>query len=162
MRLQYSYHSEHNAGKQDRWIHFALFLGALVLLFVGAQQLYLHFTAWTTAEEAHNWNHLILGLIYLVVGGLLTWFGLRLRNASQGETDRYVRITADQLIWDLSQVDDERSIALSDIVKIDRPNVRDMNITLTSEQLVTIPIFLIADKEKQDELVELLQGIITG
>lgn len=162
MRLQYSYHSEHNADKKDRWIHFVLFLGALILLFAGAQQLYLHFTAWTAAEESHNWNHLIFGIAYLVVAGLLIWFGLRLKNASQGDMDRYARVTEEQFIWNLSQVEGERAVALTDIVKIERPNVRDLNITLASDQVIRIPIFLISDEEKQLELVTILEQVMAS
>lgn len=160
MKLRYSYHSEHNADKQGRWIHFSLFIGALILLFAGAQQLYLHFTAWTASDESHGWNNLIFGIAYLVAGGLLTWYGLRLKNAHQVPTDRYVRITEEELIWDLTQVEEERSIRLQDISTIERPNVRDLKIGLTSRQDVLIPIFLIADEEKQGELVNLLEEIV--
>jgi hypothetical protein len=92
MKLRYAYHSEHNADKQDRWIHFVLFVGALLLLLAASQQLFLHFTAWHAADEAHNWNHLILGIVYLLIAGPLTFIGLRLKNNSQGDADRYVRI----------------------------------------------------------------------
>lgn len=159
MKLRYAYHSEHNADKQDRWIHFVLFVGALLLLLAASQQLFLHFTAWHAADEAHNWNHLILGIVYLLIAGLLTFIGLRLKNNSQGDADRYVRIGEEDITWHLNQKETENRVVLADIASFNQPNVRDLVLTLKDGNSVVLPIYLIANEEKQEELTDVLHSL---
>ena len=157
MILRYSYHSEHNADKQDRWIHFALFLVAVLVTAAAAWQFYVHFTEWRTEE---SWYHLILGVVYLVVAGILAYLGIRQSRASRGETDRYVRVGEEELVWHLTQFEKERSLALADIKRVDRRNVRDLALTLTSGEVVVLPIYLIASHEKQEDLLKVLWSIV--
>jgi len=158
MKLRYSYHSEHNADKQDRWIHFVLFIGAIALVLAAAQQLYVQFFSWQAADDG-SYLHLILGLAYLLIAAVLIFWGLRLRNASRGEADRYVRIDDKYLTWDLTQVDGEQKITLDDLERVDRQSIRDLALTLKSEQTVILPIYLIANHDKQEELLKLLWKI---
>ncbi|MEM6773134.1 MAG: hypothetical protein AAF597_21350, partial [Bacteroidota bacterium] len=123
-------------------------------------QFNLYFTSWSAADENGQWKHLGLGIIYLLVGGGLTWYGLRLKNVRQEGRERYVRINDTHLVWDLTQVEGEQSVALADIVTVDRPNIRDLNLTLRSEQIVTLPVFLIADEGQQDALFAALESAI--
>lgn len=159
MKLRYSYHSEHNADKQDRWIHFVLFIGAILLLLAGGHQLYVHFTGWQTTGD-DSYRHLMLGIIYLMSGIVIALWGMRLHNVSNGEADRFVRVDEEQITWDLTQIDGERSIQLADIARVERTSVRDLALTLASEQTVILPIYLIANEEKQEELLKVLWEIV--
>lgn len=159
MKLRYSYHSEHNADQQDRWIHFVLFIGALALALAAVQQFYVQFFSWQAAEE-ESYLHLILGIAYGFITAVLIFWGVRLRNASRGEADRYVRINDEKLTWDLTQVDGEQKISLSDIKRVDRKSIRDLALTLKSGQTIMLPIYLIANHDKQEELLRVLWEII--
>lgn len=155
MKLRYSYHSEHNADKQDRWIHFILFLGAIALLLAAAYQLYVHFTGWQTSGDDANW-HLMLGLIYLMAGLVVALWGMRLHKSSNGEADRYARIDEERITWDLTQIDGEQTVRLENITKVERTSVRDLELTLTGGGKILLPIYLIANEEKQEELLKVL------
>lgn len=160
MKLLYSYHSEHNADKQDRWIHFLLFVGALMVLLAAVQQLYFYFTAWSSASEESGSLSLFLGVAFLLIAGWLAWSGVRLRSASRGDADRYVRVTKTALIWHLDQRDAQRSIPLSDIVSVTRLNVRELEIKCTDGTVISLPVFLIANTEKQTALITVLESCI--
>lgn len=159
MKLLYNYHSEHNAGQKDRWMHFVLFLGAMALVLAAFHQFYVQFFSWRAADEASFW-HLTLGIIYLIIAGIFTFIGLRVHNAGQGDADRYLRIDEKNLVWDLTQIDGEQSLRLVDIEGVDRQSIRDLTLTLKSAQTVIIPIYLIASQEKQEELLKVLWEII--
>ncbi|MEO0733156.1 MAG: hypothetical protein AAFZ52_09995 [Bacteroidota bacterium] len=156
MKLHYVYHSEHNADAQDRWVHFLLFAGALVLLFAGGQQLFLFFTDWHATDHEHSWWHLGLGLGYLVVGLGLGYYGYRVDRASRGAADRYVRVDEEYLSWHLHQQDDKEQVALAQIKKVERRNIRDLVLTLKSGTEITLPVFLIGNEGKQEELMRVL------
>ena len=158
MKLRYSYHSEHNADRQDRWIHFVLYLGALALLLAAAQQLLVHFFGWESSTTGY-W-HLTLPAIYLIVAAVLAFLGGRARNASRGEADRYVRIDDERILWHLTQVDAETSVALANIERVDRRTIRDLVLTLESGEEKVLPIYLIANHEKQEELLRTLWHIV--
>jgi len=160
MRLRYSYHSEHHAEPKDRWVHFLLFLGAFLLLLAAGQQLFLYFTDWRATDEEHSWWHLGLGLAYLLGGAALAFAGYRHEHASRGPSDRYVRIGEDNLTWSLTQKPDEKKIALADIAKAERPNVRDLNLTLKDGNTLTLPIYLVTSEGKQAELLETLESLL--
>lgn len=159
MKLLYSYHSEHSATNKDRWIHFALFLGAILLLLAGAQQLYVHFTSWQTTDDASYW-HLTVGVIYLVIAALMTFLGTRLHTTSQGDADRYVRVEQKNLVWDLTQVDGKQTVPLSTIQRVDRRSIRDLELTLATGEKMVLPIYLVASHDKQEELLKVLWEIV--
>lgn len=160
MKLRYSYHSEHHAEPGDRWVHFLFFLGAFLLLLAAGQQWFLYFTDWHAADGENSYWHLGLGLIYLIVGAVLAYVGYRHERASRGATDRYARIDETHLRWSLTQKVDEESILLADIAGVERPNVRDLKVTLRDGNTVTLPIFLIDSEGKQEELIETIQSIL--
>jgi len=159
MILRYSYHSEHHAEPRARWVHFLLFLGAFILLLAAGQQLFLYFTDWHTSEEEHSWWHLGLGLGYLLVGGGLAYAGYRHEYASRGPADRYVRVSNDELTWSLTQKLEEQKIALADIAGMERLNVRDLKLTLKDGNTVILPIYLVTNEAKQEELMEVLGSL---
>ncbi len=156
MRLRYSYHSEHHAASSNRWVHFLLFVGALLLLLAAGQQLFLFLTDWHAADDEHSWWHLILALVYLVVGGVLAFIGYQQKNASGGVTDRYVRVSEEDLTWSLTQKTEEEKISLADIAQVERLNIRDLRITLQNGETEVLPIFLVDNEEKQEELLRVL------
>jgi len=160
MRLRYSYHSEHHAEPSARWVHFLLFLGAFLLLLAAGQQFFLFATDWHASDEGHSWWHLTLGLIYLLIGAALAYVGYRHEHASRGPADRYVRVGEDDLTWSLTQKVDEKKIALADIAVVERPNIRDMKLTLQDGNTVILPIYLITSEGKQDELLVILNDLI--
>jgi len=158
MKLRYAYHSEHNADAQDRWMHFLLFAGALLLLFAAGQQLFLFFTDWHASDLEHSWWHLGLGLLYLIVGLGLAWWGYRLDRASRGDCDRYVRVDDAYLSWHLHQQDDVEQVPLDQIASVERTSVRDLVLSLRSGTKITLPIFLVGNDAKQAELLEVLEN----
>lgn len=160
MKLRYSYHSEHHAEPSDRWVHFLLFLGAFVLLLAASQQFFLFATDWHASDEGHSWWHLILGLIYLLVGATLAYVGYRHEHASRGPADRYVRIGEEDLSWSLTQKLEEKKIALADIAAVERTNIRDLKLTLQDGNTVILPVFLITSDAKQEELLTTLNELI--
>ncbi|WP_020571704.1 hypothetical protein [Neolewinella persica] len=159
MILRYSYHSEHHAEPRDRWVHFLLFLGAFILLLAAGQQLFLYFTDWHAADDEHSWWHLGFGLGYLLAGGALAYVGYRHECASRGPADRYVRVSDDDLTWSLTQKLDEQKIPLADIASVERLNVRDLQVTLKDGSTVIIPIFLVTNEAKQEELMAVLNAV---
>jgi hypothetical protein len=160
MKLRYSYHSDHHAGPTNRWVHFTLFLGAFLLLLAAGQQWFLYFTDWHTSEEDHPYWHLALGLLYLLVGGTMVYFGYRQKNARRGVANRYVRVGEDQLAWRLGQESAKQTVDLKDLATVERPNIRDLKLTLNDGTTITLPIYLIASEPKQDELLETLTALV--
>jgi len=160
MKLRYSYHSEHHAEPSDRWVHFVLFLGAFLLLLAAGQQIFLFVTDWHSSDEGHSWWHLILGLIYLLVGAVLAYIGYRHEHASRGPADRYVRVGEEDLTWSLTQKVDEKKIMLADISAVERPNIRDLKVTLKGGTSVVVPVYLITSEAKQEELITTLREVI--
>jgi hypothetical protein len=154
MKLRYSYHSAHNAATTDRWRHFLVFLAALLLLIAGSVQLYRYLSHWGDADP-HLWE-LVLGIGYFVIGLTLALYGYRLANASYGAEDRFVRISEDTLSWKLTQQDGENSLPLADLRSAERLNVRDLKIGHTGGETI-LPIFLITDEGKQEELMTVLR-----
>ncbi|MFT6001138.1 MAG: hypothetical protein ACI81P_003607, partial [Neolewinella sp.] len=140
----------------NRWIHFLLFLGAFILLLAAGQQLFLYFTDWHAADDEHSWWHLGFGLAYLLVGGVLAYSGYRYKYAVRGPADRYVRISDDDLTWSMAQKLDEKKIALADIATVERLNVRDLKLTLKDGNTVLLPIYLVTNEAKQEELMDVL------
>lgn len=160
MRLRYSYHSEHHAEPTDRWVHFLLFLGAFLLLLAAGQQFFLFVTDWHASDEAHSWWHLTLGLIYLLVGAALAYAGYRHEHASRGPADRYVRVGEEDLTWSLTQKVDEKKVALADISTVERPNIRDLKLTLKDGSSVILPVYLVTCQAKQNDLLATLNEVI--
>lgn len=160
MKLRYSYHSEHHAEPADRWVHFLLFLGAFLLLLAAGQQIFLFATDWHASDEEHSWWHLLLGLIYLLTGALLAYVGFRHEHATRGPADRYVRIGESELTWSLTQKLDEKKVVLADIAAVDRPNIRDLKLTLNDGTTVILPVYLLTSEAKQDELMMTLKEVL--
>ncbi|MEM1358161.1 MAG: hypothetical protein AAGF89_08180 [Bacteroidota bacterium] len=157
MKLRYSYHSEHHADTQDRWMHFLLFAGALLLLFAAGQQFFLFFTDWHAADHEHSWWPLGLGALYLFFGLGIAYLGYRLDSNSRGNADRYIRIDEDYLSWHLHQQDQVEQVALAEVAEVERTNIRDLVISLKSGSKITLPIYLVGNEAKQKELITVLQ-----
>lgn len=156
MKLRYSYHSEHNADAQDRWSHFLLFLGALIAFAAAVQRLFHYFTDWSGEENSSNWGALALGIMYLIAGVCLIILGLRALRASRGVADRYVRVDDTHLRWHLLQTEEEQSVALANLEGVERRSVRELVLRLRGGEEVVFPIYLVANEEKQRELVSVL------
>lgn len=156
MKLRYSYHSEHHATPTDRWVHFVLFIGAILLLLASGQQWFLYFTDWHATDDGHSNNHLLLAVVYLLFGGALALVGYRHERASRGVSDRYVRVDEDTLRWSLTQRAEESCVTVAEIAAVDQPNIRDLRITLTNGETVVLPIYLITSPAKREELVRTL------
>lgn len=155
MILRYTYHSEHHADRQHRWVHFLTFAGAVLLLIAGAYELFLFFTDWHSSDDAHGYWTLALALAYLIVGGALTYAGIRHVNHADHTTERYVRVDDENLMYHLGK--EEGTIPLTQIANVNRPNIRDLRIELKDGSTRLLPLYLITNKEKQDELITTLQ-----
>lgn len=156
MTLRYTYHSEHHADRQDRWIHFLLYAGAFLLFLAGLYELFLFFTDWNGAEGEHSYWYLLFGLGYLLIGGLLAYTGYRYNNHQGDASERFVRMNATELSWNLEQEDKVHRVLLADIQSVEHPNVRDLVLNLKDEGRQVLPIYLIANPEKQQELIDLV------
>ena len=156
MKLRYTYHSEHHAEPNDRWVHFLLFLGAFLLLLAAGQQLFLFFTDWHASDQENSYWHIGLGVIYLIIGAVLAYIGYRHEHTTRGACDRYARIDDTHLRWSLTQKVDEESVLLENIAAIERTNIRDLKLTLQDGTSVVLPIYLIASEGKQEELLDVL------
>ena len=163
MTLRYTYHSEHHADRQDRWVHFLLFAGAFLLLIGGVYELFLFFTDWTHDAQEHSWWHLVISLLYLLLGGLLAYAGIRHVHAGKHHpSERYVRVDDERLVWRLDQLDTEQRVPLASIASVHQPSIRDLVITLRDGSRRTLPIYLVTNSEKQEELVRELNSVATG
>lgn len=158
MKLRYSYHSEHNADAQDRWMHFIFFLGTFFLYFAAGNEFFLYFTDWHSDVDDSSLRHLVLGVIYLLAGSFLLWAGIRAVRHSRGEADRYVRVDDEFVTWHLEQGVAEQSVELAGIESVKRLNVRELALGLNGGTSATLPIYLIANEEKQNELVRVLSA----
>lgn len=162
MKLRYSYHSEPTTKPRARWVHFLLFSGAFLLLVAAAQQFFLFFTDWHASDQEHSYWFLILGLVYLLLGGLLAWWGYRLVNARRANFARYVHIDEAFITWQLYQPDGVQRLALKDLVKAEQLNVRELQLTRADGSTQVLPIYLVDGAAKQEELLATLRTVIAG
>ncbi len=162
MKLRYSYHSEPTAKPRAPWVHFLLFSGAFLLLVAAAQQFFLFSTDWHASDQEHSYWFLILGLVYLLLGGALAWWGFRLVKARRSDFERYVHIDDASITWQLYQPDGVQRMALKDLVKAEQLNVRELQLTRTDGSTLVLPIYLVDGEAKQEELLETLRKVIAG
>ncbi|NJC27192.1 hypothetical protein [Neolewinella antarctica] len=160
MTPRYTYQSEHQAAGQHRWIHFLQFAGAFLLLLAGLYELYLFFTDWTATEEDHSYWHLVFALIYLAISALLAYSGTQHVGHSADPAERFVRIDDKKLSWSLHQQPETEEVALTNIASFTQPNVRDLRLVLVGGGEKVLPIYLISDQEKQEELVDVLRKLV--
>ncbi len=154
--MRYTYHSEHNAGHQHRWMRFLLFAGAFLLLLAGLYELFLFFTDWSAAEDDHAWWYLALAVLYLSLGGLLTYAGLRHLNGKSHPEERFLTVSDDAIRWSLTQDPTTHELPLEDLAGVERLNVRDLRLTTKSGEHRVVPIYLIANEPKQEQLLTVL------
>ena len=159
MKLRYSYRPEHQAAGRHRWVHFLLFAAAALLLIGGIYELFLFFTDWNHDVDDHSWWYLVFAAIYLAIGSLLAYAGIRHVNANRHPGERYVRVDDEKLSWHLTQTGEAEEVALADIESVAEPNVRDLVITTKGGSVKTLPIYLITDPAKQRGLVAILDGL---
>ena len=161
MTTPFTYHSEHHADRQHRWIHFLMFAAAFVLILAGAYEVFLYFTDWHATEDDHSWLHLILAAIYLTIGGLLAFAGYRHIHSDPHVGERFVTIKDGVLSYHLIVTEPTEQIDLTDIVAVEQPNVRDLVLQLRDGSKRILPIYLITNEHKQTELVDALRPAAT-
>ncbi|WP_420458182.1 hypothetical protein [Neolewinella sp.] len=144
--------------RTTRLLHWLFYLGALLLLVAAIHSLYLYFTHWSGGEDDHPIWQLVLGLVYLVVSGLIVYATYTHGRGSAEETppQRYVRIQDGKLVYELDQLNGRQEIALDRIERVRRASVRDLLLELRDGERVLLPIYLIDDEGKQEELEEVL------
>ena len=160
MTTPFTYHSEHHADRQHRWIHFLMFAAAFVLILAGIYESFLYLTDWHAAEDDHSWFHLVLAGIYLTVGGLLAFAGMRHVRSGQHVGERFVTIKEGTLSYHLITTEPTQRITVAEITAVERRNVRDLVICLRDGTERILPIYLITNELKQAELVEALHPAI--
>lgn len=159
----YSYHADHPNPRTTRLLHVLFYLGALLLLAAAGHSLYLYFTHWSAPDDSSGVWHLLLGLIYLVVSGLIAYATYTHGGtAGQDETppDRYVEVDNGQLVYELNQLEGRQTVDLGAVARVERPSVRDLVLYLRDGQRVVVPIYLIDDEAKQQELERTLSGLV--
>ncbi len=157
MKLHYSYHSEHHASPFDRWRHFLLYLCALLLVYAGSSALYYHFTHWEGGEDERQWWQLLLGIVYLLTGGLLAYLAYRHETHRHTDlTERFVHIDDTHLEWNLEQNEEIHRVALADVIAAERTNIRDLVLEREDGSRVIFPIYLVVGNEKQEDLIRVL------
>ncbi len=144
--------------RTTRLLHWLFYLGALLLLVAAIHSLYLYFTHWSGGEDDHPIWQLVLGLVYLVVSGLIAYATYTHGRGDDGKTplQRYVRIQEGKLVYELDQLNGRQEIALDRIDRVTRASVRDLLLELRGGERVLLPIYLIDDEGKQEELEEVL------
>ncbi|MBC6996320.1 hypothetical protein QWY85_19895 [Neolewinella lacunae] len=162
MKLRYSYHSEPAARPRARWVHFLLFSGAFLLLVAAGQQFFLFFTDWHASDQEHSYWFLLLGIVYLLLGAVLAWWGYLLFKARRNDFERYVRIDDTSITWQLYQPDGVQRMALKDLVKAEQLNVRELQLTRTDGSTLVLPIYLVDGAAKQEELLATLRTVMAG
>lgn len=160
MKLRYSYHSEHQAKFSERWFHFLLYLIAFFLLLAAGQKFFLFATDWRTSDDEQSWWLLIQGLIFLLMGGTAAYTGYVYKRATRSLAERFVQIGEKTLNWNLTQEPDYKKVVLADLAAVERPNIRDLKLTLKDGITVILPIYLITSEAKQDELLNTLNEMI--
>ena len=159
--MTYSFHADHAAPdpKVTRWLHVLFYLAALLLLLAGSYSLYLYFTHWSAGEDDEEWWHLVLGLIYLIISGLIAYATYRHGGpdaVDEAAPPRYVAIENGRMVYELNQLEGRQEVQLSEVERVERPSVRDLILHLRSGQRRVLPIYLIDDEAKQQELEQLL------
>lgn len=143
-----------------RLLHFCFYLGALLLLVAGVHALYLYFTAWSTVgDTAHLWQ-LVLGIVYLLVSGLVAYATYNHSHPRGGEpavdAERFAEVKGGRLTYELDQIAGRQSVALDQVAKAEKPSVRELVLTLKDGTRQVIPVYLIDDDAKRQELERLL------
>lgn len=136
-----------------------VFIAALLLLFAAGHSLWMYFTHWGIGDESGPWWRLALGIVYLLIGAALVYFTFRRAARPANQIDRYVRIKDNILTYKLDQVSPERHIDLSQVKSALRTNARDLKMEMQNGTTEVLPIYLVADEEKQKELEKILLGL---
>ncbi|CAH0998842.1 hypothetical protein LEM8419_00157 [Neolewinella maritima] len=154
MTPDYDFHTTPPDPRTTGLLHALFYLAAVLLLAAAIYTLYLYFTHWSGGEDDHPIWQLILGLVYLVASGLIAYATYTHANGSDGEVppERYVRIADGRLVYDLDQLSGRQEVDLDRIVKVSRPSVRDLVLDLSDGTQQVLPIYLIDEDGKQEEL----------
>lgn len=150
--------------KATRLIHFCFYLAALLLAIAGAYALYRYFNAWSTIDDnSHLWD-LVLGIAYLVVSFLVVYATYHHGEGHTHENthDRYAEAKNGILTYELDQVNGTQTVVLDQITKVEKPSIRELVIHLKDRTEMVLPIYLIDDEDKQNELEALLIAAAGG
>ncbi|PPK85166.1 hypothetical protein CLV84_2058 [Neolewinella xylanilytica] len=157
MALQFHFHADHPEPGTTRWLHLSFYLGAILLVVAGVYELYRYATYWTAGDDrSHLWQ-LGLGILYLMVAAAVAFATYR-HGGQETPPDRYVTIEGGVMTYALDQLNGRQQIRLADIRSIQRPSVRDLILELSDGQRTVLPIYLIDDEAKQEELEKILAG----
>ena len=92
----------------------------------------------------------------------MAYAGIRhVRAGKHHPSERYVRVSDEQLTWRLDQLDTEQRVPLVSIASVQQTNIRDLVITLKDGSQRTLPIYLVTNLEKQVELIRELNSDIS-
>ncbi|THH39435.1 hypothetical protein [Neolewinella litorea] len=155
----YDFHSDTPNTGNLRLLHWLFYAGALLLLLAAVYEFYLYSTHWAVGDERDHLWQLVLGFIYLLVGGLVAWFTYQ-RTAGNAESppERFVTIRGGTMTYQLDQLNGKQQLDLKQLSGATRPSVREMILEMKDGRKVTLPVYLIDNDEKQAELENLLMN----
>lgn len=141
-------------------MHLCFYLAALLLAVAGIFAIYRYFTAWSSADDnSHLWD-LLLGVLYLVIGAVVVYATYNHGNAHADEetAHRFAQIKDGILTYELDQVSTVQTVALDQIVRVEKVSIRELVLHLKDGAKLVLPIYLIDDEVKQRELESLLRA----
>lgn len=157
MVAEYHFRADHPNPRTTRWLHVMFYCAALLLALAGVYELYQYATHWTDGtDHRHVWQ-LVLGLVYLVVAGLVTYATYHHGGSGEVPPERYVAIRNGRLEYELDQLAGKQTVDLRSLRRITRPSVRELILELHDGRQQILPVYLIDEEEKQEELERVLR-----
>ncbi len=146
-----------------RMLHLLFYLGAFLLFVAAVHAFYVYWTEWTAGDDnSHLWN-LVLGVVYLIVSGLIAYATYHHGDGDDTPPpDRYLLIEDGVMTYELDQLAGRRVVALDGLTRISQPSVRELRLHFRQGEEIGLPVYLIDEPAKQEELVATLREGLAG
>jgi hypothetical protein len=157
----YQFRADHPNPRTTRLLHLLFYLGAFLLFVAAVHSFYVYWTEWTVGDDnSHLWN-LVLGMIYLIVSGLVAYATYHHGDGDDvTPPERYLLIEEGVMTYELDQLSGRRVVDLSGLTEVTQPTVRELRLHFRGGEEIALPIYLIDEPEKQEELlITLRQGV---
>ena len=156
---EYHFRTEHPDPGTTRFLHVLFYLGAVLLLVAAVHAFYVYFTTWSGGDDnSHVWQ-LVLGVVYLIVSGLIAYNTYHHGEDAVGPApERFVSVIDGRMRYSLDQLSGENELDLRRLRAVTRPSVRDLILTLDDDSQRVLPIYLIDEEAKQEELERILRA----
>ncbi|MGB3800889.1 MAG: DUF308 domain-containing protein [Lewinella sp.] len=156
MAPEFHFRADHPDPGTTRWLHICFYVGAVLLAVAGVYELYLYATHWSAGDDSSYLWMLVLGIVYLIVAGLVAYATYNHGGSEEIPPERFVHIEGGVMTYELDQLQGREEIRLADIQAVHRPSVRELILELRDGKRITMPVYLIDEEDKQNELEALL------